>query len=165
MFCTWYNNKKLIDQGSNKILRMKFLDFSLRRWFSHTIYYTETPSIPKQAPPRGLFEEGALKSFVNLSYCSWKCPTHKLLFDVKNRSNRVFSKGYANFSLINDFTYQWLYQWPFGHYPTFSYSDECWTKKAFKYVKRMLPLFPAVVKFCSTNRLFNQWLPFSFLNL
>ena len=31
-------------------------------------------------------------------------------------------------------------------------SDECRTKKAFKYVKRMLPLFRAVVKFCSTNR-------------
>ena len=27
-----------------------------------------------------------------------------------------------------------------------SYSDECRTKKAFKYVKRMLPLFRAVVK-------------------
>ena len=27
-------------------------------------------------------------------------------------------------------------------------------KKAVKYVKRMLPLFHAVVKFCSTNRLF-----------
>ena len=27
-------------------------------------------------------------------------------------------------------------------------------KKAFKYVKRMLPLFRAMVKFCSTNRLF-----------
>ena len=38
----------------------------------------------------------------------------------------------------------------------FSYSDECRTKKAFKYVKRMLPLFRAVVKFCSTNRLFKS---------
>ena len=42
---------------------------------------------------------------------------------------------------------------PIGHYPTFSYSDECRTKKAFMYVKR-LPLFRAVVKFCSTHRLF-----------
>ena len=33
------------------------------------------------------------------------------------------------------------------------YSDEYRAKKAFKYVKRMLPLFRAVVKFCSTNRL------------
>ena len=36
----------------------------------------------------------------------------------------------------------------------FSYSDECQANKAFKYVKRMLPLFHAVVKFCSINRLF-----------
>ena len=35
----------------------------------------------------------------------------------------------------------------------FSYSDEYRTRKTFKYVKRMLPLFRAVVKFCSTNRL------------
>ena len=33
-----------------------------------------------------------------------------------------------------------------------SYLDEYRTKKACKYVKRMLPLFRAVVKFCSTNR-------------
>ena len=32
-------------------------------------------------------------------------------------------------------------------------SDECRTKKAFQYVKRMLPLFHAAVKFCTTNRL------------
>ena len=31
----------------------------------------------------------------------------------------------------------------------FSYSDECRTKKAFKYVKIMLPLFLAVEKYCS----------------
>ena len=31
-------------------------------------------------------------------------------------------------------------------------------KEAFKYVKRMLPLFCAVVKFCSTNRLFTRLL-------
>ena len=43
---------------------------------------------------------------------------------------------------------------PLGHYPTFSYSDKCRTKKAFKVVKRMLPLFRAVVKFYITNRLF-----------
>ena len=41
-----------------------------------------------------------------------------------------------------------------GHYPTFSYSDECRTKISFRYVKRMLPLFRAVGKFCSINRLF-----------
>ena len=29
-------------------------------------------------------------------------------------------------------------------------------KKTFKYVERMLPLFCAVVKVCSTNRLFNH---------
>ena len=36
----------------------------------------------------------------------------------------------------------------------FSYSDECWMKRALKYVKRMLPLFHAEGKVCSTNRLF-----------
>ena len=36
--------------------------------------------------------------------------------------------------------------YPLDHYPTFPYSDECRTKKSFKYVKRMLPLFRAVVK-------------------
>ena len=34
-------------------------------------------------------------------------------------------------------------------------SDECRTKKSFQDVKRMLPLFRAVVKFCTINRLFN----------
>ena len=38
-----------------------------------------------------------------------------------------------------------------------SYSDECRTKKAFKYVKRMLPLFRPIVKFCSTSRLFTNF--------
>ena len=37
-----------------------------------------------------------------------------------------------------------------------SYSDECPTEKAFQYVERMLPLFRVVVKYCSTNRLFNK---------
>ena len=37
-----------------------------------------------------------------------------------------------------------------------AYSDKCRTKKAFKYVKKMLPLFRAVVKFCSINRLFTS---------
>ena len=36
-----------------------------------------------------------------------------------------------------------------------SYSDECPTKKAFQYVKRMLLLFLALVKFCCTNKLFS----------
>ena len=35
----------------------------------------------------------------------------------------------------------------------FSYSNECRTKRAFKCVERILPLFRAVVKCCSTNRL------------
>ena len=37
------------------------------------------------------------------------------------------------------------------------YSDECRTKKSFQYVKIMLPLFRAVVKFCSTNRLLTSF--------
>ena len=37
------------------------------------------------------------------------------------------------------------------------YSDACRTKKAFQYVKRMLPLFCAVVKLCTTNRLFTYF--------
>ena len=37
-----------------------------------------------------------------------------------------------------------------------SYSDKCWTREAFKYVKRTLPLFCEVIKFSSTNRLFIQ---------
>ena len=36
----------------------------------------------------------------------------------------------------------------------FSYSDEYRAKKAFTYDKKILPLFLAVVKFYSTNRLF-----------
>ena len=36
-------------------------------------------------------------------------------------------------------------------------SDECRKKKAFEYVKRMLPPFRAVVKFCSINRLFKLY--------
>ena len=54
----------------------------------------------------------------------------------------------------------WIYSsvLTFRLLPTFSYSDECRTKKAFKYFKMMLPLFRAVVKFCSTNSLFTQYL-------
>ena len=33
-------------------------------------------------------------------------------------------------------------------------SDVCRTKKAFQYVERMLPLFRAVVKLCTTSRVF-----------
>ena len=36
------------------------------------------------------------------------------------------------------------------------YSDKCQTKKAFQSVKRMLQLSRALVKFCSTNRLFKN---------
>ena len=36
-------------------------------------------------------------------------------------------------------------------HPKLSYSDECRTKKAFKYVKRKLPIFRAVVNFISTK--------------
>ena len=35
-----------------------------------------------------------------------------------------------------------------------SYSDECRTKKSFSVCQEMLPLSRAVLKFCSTNRLF-----------
>ena len=37
-----------------------------------------------------------------------------------------------------------------------SYSDECRTKKSFSVCEEMLPLFRAVLKFCSTNRLFKE---------
>ena len=47
----------------------------------------------------------------------------------------------------------WPLLGPIRCYLTFSYSDECRTKKAIKHVKRMLPLFRALVNFCSTQRL------------
>ena len=43
---------------------------------------------------------------------------------------------------------------PFGRYPTFHTLKSVGRKKCFQYVKRMFPLFRAIVKFCSTNRLF-----------
>ena len=45
----------------------------------------------------------------------------------------------------------WLTYWSLSD---ILYSDKCQMKKAFQYVKIMLSLFCAVVKFCSTNRLF-----------
>ena len=42
---------------------------------------------------------------------------------------------------------------PFGRYPTF-YTPISVGRKTFQYAKRMFPLFCAIVKFCSTNRLF-----------
>jgi len=47
------------------------------------------------------------------------------------------------------------FDYTLGNHPTLSYSDECRTKMLL-YVKRMLPLFRALVKFCSTSRLFND---------
>ena len=47
--------------------------------------------------------------------------------------------------------------YPFGHYPTFYTLMSVGRKKSFQYVKIMLPLFRAVVGFCSTNRLFTKY--------
>ena len=54
---------------------------------------------------------------------------------------------------------------PLGNYPPFSYSDKCRTKKAFKYVKRVLPLFHAViVKQCRTiPKNYAEYFKFTFL--
>ena len=43
---------------------------------------------------------------------------------------------------------------PFGRYPTFHTLTNFGRKKTFQYVLNMAPLFSAIVKFCSTNRLF-----------
>ena len=50
----------------------------------------------------------------------------------------------------------WLYKLciTFRSLSDVSYSDECRTKKSFSVCQEMLPLFRAVLKFCSTNRLF-----------
>ena len=45
---------------------------------------------------------------------------------------------------------------PFGYYPTFHTLTSVGRKQYFQYVKRMFPLFRAIVKFCSTNRLFTE---------
>ena len=37
-----------------------------------------------------------------------------------------------------------------------SYSDECRTKKYFQYAENMIPLFFAILKFCTTKHLFND---------
>ena len=47
-------------------------------------------------------------------------------------------------------------RFPFRSLSDVSYSDECRTKKSFQYAKAMFPLFRAIVKFCSTNRLFTK---------
>jgi len=54
---------------------------------------------------------------------------------------------------------------PLGNYPPFSYSDKCRTKKASKYVKRVLPLFHAViVKQCRTiPKNYAEYFKFTFL--
>ena len=38
-----------------------------------------------------------------------------------------------------------------------SYSDKCWTKKAFNYVKKILPLFCIVVQFCNTKKIIHNY--------
>ena len=43
---------------------------------------------------------------------------------------------------------------PLGCYPTFHTLTSVGRKQYFQYVKRIFPLFRAIVKFCSTNRLF-----------
>ena len=60
------------------------------------------------------------------------------------------------FGTINVATLRGKEEDPFGHYPTFYTLMSVGRKKSFQYVKIMLPLFRAVVKFCSTNRLFKR---------
>ena len=48
----------------------------------------------------------------------------------------------------------------FGRYPTFHTMTSVQRKRCFQYVKRMFPLFRAIVKLCSTNRLFTYLVSF-----
>ena len=52
----------------------------------------------------------------------------------------------------------------FRRYPTFHTLTSVGRKKCFQYVKRMFLLFLAMMKFCSTNRLFNIPLYFKVLH-
>ena len=63
-----------------------------------------------------------------------------LTFLTKRKISRVPTSGY-------------IFQFTFRSLSDVSYSDECRTKRASQYANRMFPLFRAIVKFCSTNRL------------
>ena len=83
------------------------------------------------------------RSFFHWGYSSkrWRIvPTWPLLGSIKRIPSRVTASGY-------------IFRSTFRSLSDVLCSDECRTKKAFQYVKRMLPLFRAVVKFCTTNRL------------
>ena len=41
-------------------------------------------------------------------------------------------------------------------YDQLARSDECRTKKYFQYAENMIPLFLAILKFCSTKHLFKE---------
>ena len=68
-------------------------------------------------------------------------PYWQLLGSIRRIPSRGTASGY-------------IFRSAFRSLSHFLYSDECRPKKDFQYVKRMLSLFRAVVKFCTTNRLF-----------
>ena len=82
-------------------------------------------------------------SFFHWGYSSkqWRTvPNWPLLGLLRRIPSHVAASGY-------------IFRSTFGSLSDVLYSDECRTKKAFQYVKRMLPLFLAVVTFCTTSRL------------
>ena len=87
-------------------------------------------------------------SFFHWGYSSkqWRIvPDRPLLGSIRCIPSRVTASGYIFRSTF----------WSLS-----LCSDECRTKKAFQHVKIMLPLFRAVAKFCTTNKLFKYLLNF-----
>ena len=85
-------------------------------------------------------------SYFHWGYSSkqWRIvPNWPLLESITRIPSRVTASGY-------------IFRSTFQSLSDVLCSDECWTRKAFQYVKRMLPLFRAVVKFHTTNRLFKN---------
>ena len=78
-----------------------------------------------------------MSSFFHWGYSSkqWPIvPSWLLLRSIIRIPSRVIASGY-------------IFRSTFRSLSDVLYSDECRTKEAFQYVKRMLPLFRAVLKF------------------
>ena len=74
-------------------------------------------------------------------------------FCITYRTSLLHEKAETFFSHTESTVYIYFGS-PFGYYPTFHTLTSVGRKHYFQYVKRMFPLFLAIVKFCSTNRLF-----------
>ena len=93
------------------------------------------------------------------------CKQKEFMFSLGLFNQRVVKRctlanhmaNWTQYSLyhVNPSASGYIFRLTFQSLSNVSYSDECGRKSTFQYAKRMFPLFRAIVKFCSANRLFN----------